>query len=301
VQEDFLNIIINHSINLPNRIPQDTFIKIDGIEYDVDFREVLKENGTDKRIFKVYGSYSPTTSFFEWTDSVDRSIVIRIREGDFYKLQHSRMVKNSIYLRVTCKIDYEQYLYNNERYLLQKCQRHPDIYMHRLGETDRITLTQTEIAKIVVENNLVERILLELPLKEESPNNDLNQAIKSLRIAAEGFKEGNYETILINTRNAVYNDLTELKTKGSRKERVLKSTILDSCMMRCPESDRKIYAEVLKEVSKIAASLVSILSKFIHKDQQKIIKIPLENDLEAIYFSLSLIVRYLTRLSVYYI
>jgi hypothetical protein len=33
-----------------------------------------------------------------------------------------------------------------------------------------------------------------------------------------GFKEGNYEKVTINTRNAIYNDLTELRQVAKKRE-----------------------------------------------------------------------------------
>jgi hypothetical protein len=133
-----------------------------------------------------------------------------------------------------------------------------------------------------------ERILLEIPLTDESSDLDLAQAMKNLRLAAEGFKEGNYYQILINTRNAVFNHLTE-KIQGSNSQaRILKPNIVNLCLSKCPEYDMKIYKEILKEIGAVTVSLVNILSQFIHKDQDNIIKIPLENDLEVIYYSISL-------------
>jgi hypothetical protein len=130
----------------------------------------------------------------------------------------------------------------------------------------------------------------------------LVNALKNLQVAAEGYKEGNYEKILINSRNAIYNDLTELRSQSSsKKERVLKTAIAAACMAKCPANDKKIYEDVLKEMGKVLASLVRILSKFIHLDQVKIIRVPFGNDLEVIFFSLSLTVRYLTKLSLHYI
>jgi hypothetical protein len=94
---------------------------------------------------------------------------------------------------------------------------------------------------------------------------------------------------------------TELNAQSStKKERVLKASIRTACSLKCPDSDRKIYEDVLKEMGKVVASLVRILSKFIHIDQGKIIKAPFGTDLEFIYFSLSLIARYLSRLTVHY-
>jgi hypothetical protein len=239
-------------------------------------------------------------SIFESIESVDRAVLIRIREGDFNKLLQSRMVKNKIYLHITCKVDYEQYLHIDDYYRLQMCGRYPDTPMLGLDGTDTVSLTEEEMSTIVTKNRYTEWILLEIPLKDESSNSDLTEAMKGLRLAAEGFKEGNYYQILINARNAVFNHLTE-KIQGSISQvRILKSDIVNSCLSKCPEYDRKIYTEILKEMGAVIVSLVNILSQFIHKDQDKIIKIPLENDLEVIYFSIALIVRYLSRLTVHY-
>jgi hypothetical protein len=280
VPNDFLNVNIIHKIEWASKIPDDTYFKINGIEYDVDFIELLKENKVEKRMFTVRGSYSPIVSFFNRMEDANRSILLRIRETDFNKLVNTRMAKNEILLQVTCRVDYEQFLLNHDFYLLQKCDRHADIFMKTLDGNNRISLTDEQASVILSVNRYTERIMLELPLYEEPLNNDLTNALKSLQLAIEGFKEGNYERILINTRNAVYNDITELRQVSKRKERVLKVNIITACLLKCPASDKKIYEEVLKEVSKVLASLVRVLSKFIHMDQGYVIKIPLFNDLE---------------------
>ena len=74
-------------------------------------------------------------------ESADRSILVRIRESDFSKLVRTRMAKNEILLRVTCKIDYEQFLYSNDCYLLQKCERFADTFIGTSTDNNRITLS----------------------------------------------------------------------------------------------------------------------------------------------------------------
>jgi hypothetical protein len=226
IPNDFLNVNIIHKIEWASKIPDDTYFKINGIEYDLDFIEILKENKVEKRMFTVRGSYSPKMSFFNRMDFANRSILIKIREADFIKLVNTRMAKNEILLRVTCRVDYEQFLRNRDYYLLQKCERHPDIFMKTLGNDNRISLTDEKASEILSANRYTERIMLELPLHEQPSNNDLINAFKSLQLAIEGFKEGNYERVLINTRNAIYNDLTELRKVSKRKERVLKLNIM---------------------------------------------------------------------------
>jgi hypothetical protein len=49
--------------------------------------------------------------------------------------------------------------------------------------------------------------------------------------------------------------------------------ILLACISKCPESDKRIYKEVLKEMSKVVTSLVRILSKFVHIEQGYVIKV----------------------------
>ncbi len=299
--DDFLNIVIVHQVNIPNKIDEPTYIKVNGIEYDVEFSEILAANKNEQKLFTIRGLYSSVVSFFHRNESVDRSILVRIRQTDFNKLVNSRLAKNELALQITCKIDYEQYTYSNELYYLQKCSRHANTFMRTFHDPDQIVLSDPQFSLILTGNRFTERIILELPTREVPAIADLENALKSLQLAAVGYKEGNYEKILINTRNTVYNDLTELRTVGSsKKERVLKTAIEIACIARCPEDDKKIYENILNEMGKVLASLVRTLSKFIHIDQGKIIKVPLDNDLEVIFFSLSLIVRYLTKLSVHY-
>jgi hypothetical protein len=300
-QDDFLNFVINHKLDWSHNIEEETYFKIDGIEYDVHFKEVLKENGNTQKLFTVRGSYSSVMSFFKRTDFAHRAILIRLRKTDFEELIRSRTVKNKIFLQITCKIDYEQIQLSNGTYYLQKCERYADTFMKTQNNDSDILLSDNQVSLILSGNRFTERIILELPLEKSSSNSDLASAIENLHLASQGYTEGNYEKVLINTRNAIYNDLTELMTKGSKnQERILKESIRIACLDKCPDSDKRIYDDVLKETGKIAASLARILSKFIHKDQDIVIKAPFWNDLELIHFSLSLVIRYLSKLTMYY-
>jgi LEA14-like dessication related protein len=89
--DDFLNIVIIHQVDMPNRIDEPTFIKINGIEYDVQFNEVLAANKTEKKLFTVRGLYSSVTSFFQRNESVDRSILVRIRQTDTNGITGARL------------------------------------------------------------------------------------------------------------------------------------------------------------------------------------------------------------------
>jgi hypothetical protein len=120
-------------------------------------------------------------------------------------------------------------------------------------DNNRVLLTDVQVSVLLSENRYTERIILELPLQEEPLNNDLAKTLKSLKLTIEGFEEGNYEKDLINARNAVYNDLTELRQVSKKKERVLKMSIITACLSKCPASDKKICEEVLKEMSKVVA------------------------------------------------
>jgi hypothetical protein len=91
-----VNII--HKVDWSNKFSDMTFFKINGIEYDVEFIELLKENKIEKSMYIVRESYSPTMSFFNQMESADRSILIRIRYSDFSKLVNARMLKNEIIL-----------------------------------------------------------------------------------------------------------------------------------------------------------------------------------------------------------
>ena len=79
-QDDFLNFVINHKLDWSPNIEEETYFKIDGKEYDVHFKEVLKENDNTQKLFTVRGSYSSVMSFFKRTDFVHRAILIRLRK-----------------------------------------------------------------------------------------------------------------------------------------------------------------------------------------------------------------------------
>ena len=73
-QDDFLNFVINHKLDWSPNIEEETYFKIDGKEYDVHFKEVLKENDNTQKLF------SSVMSFFKRTDFVHRAILIRLRK-----------------------------------------------------------------------------------------------------------------------------------------------------------------------------------------------------------------------------
>jgi hypothetical protein len=90
-----------------------------------------------------------------------------------------------------------------------------------------------------------------------------------------------------------------MRSKGdpSGKKWALKNEIKESCLSNVPAKDRKDYKEILNYVDDIANSILGVNNKYAHKNQNTIRMKPLHSDLELLYFSTSVITKYLTSLN----
>jgi hypothetical protein len=94
-------------------------------------------------------------------------------------------------------------------------------------------------------------------LDEPINNNPLSDAVNNLKLAADGYIKGDFNTVIPNVRNALLNDLTE---KMDQKN-VLKTDIKDRCLSKTPTKDKADYEEILNYVGRILASLIGINNK----------------------------------------
>jgi hypothetical protein len=130
-------------------------------------------------------------------------------------------------------------------------------------------------------------------------NQNLAGTIENLRLAAQVFIEGNFNSIIINTRNAISNNLTEWDDPSSpKRRRILRREIKDACLSHVPIRDKDDYNEILNYAGNIAASLSGIVNKYTHENQNIIRLRPLHADLELLYYSVSLVTKYLTTLTI---
>lgn len=298
-QDEVTNMIIIHSI--ATKVKQDDlFIKINGIEYDVEINEILKSNSNENLVADLGSTYSQFVSFFSSKDSVDRSVLVKFPKDNFTKFVNSRLINGKFLFKISCVVDYEIYFYQNGYYYLKNIKRSPPTFIHDSNYEYRVQPTDEQISSAIEKNKYTNKLTIELPSLDEPRNNhELGSAIENLKLAAQGFVEGNFNSIILNTRNAINNNLTKLEDipKSPNKKRMLKDDIVESCLSHVPAKYKDDYNEILKYIGSITASLSSITSKYIHENQNTIRMRPLHADLELLYFSALLITKYLTSLN----
>jgi hypothetical protein len=114
----------------------------------------------------------------------------------------------------------------------------------------------------------------------------------------QGLIEGNFNSVILNTRNALSNSLTEkVDASPTEKKSALKKVIKEACLSNIPAKDKDDYKEILYYVGSILASLLSINHKYAHENQTTITMRPLHADLELLYFSASMFTKYLTTMN----
>ncbi|MGB8934550.1 MAG: hypothetical protein WCC17_05535, partial [Candidatus Nitrosopolaris sp.] len=196
--------------------------------------------------------------------------------------------------KINCAMHYEVYYQRDDCYYLKKTLRiSPSKFMNSQRQF-RVQASDEQISLFIRKNKYTKILRTDLPLLDEPFNNQsLTNAVRNLKLAAEGYIEGNFSSLIINIRNALANDLTE----KVGKKNVLKKVIKDQCLLNIPEKDKNDYKRILNDVGKILASLLSLNHKYAHENQNNITMRPLHADLELLYFSTSLLTKYLTTLN----
>ncbi|MGA9845534.1 MAG: hypothetical protein WBQ25_24815 [Nitrososphaeraceae archaeon] len=293
------NMIIYHTIEIKQN-HDNLFLKINGIEYDVEIREIIKSNQNENPIINLYKTYSHGISFFSSKKSAERSVLIKFPANEFTKLVSSKLINGKFTFNIVCQIDYEIYHLVNGYYYLKHVSRSALTYIQSLGNEYRIEPSDDQISLVINKNKYTSKLGMNLSLLDEPLNNQaLSSAVNNLKLAAQGFIEGDFNTVIVNTRNALANSLTEIaKTNSSSsRNRALKNEIKEACLKNIPTKDMTDYNDILKYVGNIASSLLSINHKYAHENQNTIKMRPLHADLELLYFSTSLLTKYLTRLN----
>jgi hypothetical protein len=290
------NMIINHTIKVTNQ--DNHFIKIYGIEYDV---EILETNA-ETVLINLGKTYSPRVSFFSTNDSTDRSVLLKFPINEFTKIVDHKLRNGygKLLFKIGCEMHYEVYYRHDGKrfyYLKKALEISPSKFMHD-HHPYRVQLSDEQISSLIRKNKYTERLRTDLTLLDEPINNEhLAGAIENLKQAARGYNEGNFSSVILNIRNALANDLTEKVGANAKKKNALKNGIKEKCLMNIPEKDKGDYKEILNYIGKILASLLSINHKYAHENQSTIRMRPLHADLELLYFSVSLLTKYLTTLN----
>lgn len=298
-EDETPNIIIHHTVATKTK-QKDLFIKINGIEYNVEINEILKNNGNENPLISLGKTYSYFISFFAINESTNRSVSIKLPINKFTKFVNSKLINGKFLFKISCIISYEIYFHRDDYYYLRAVKQSPSIFMHSSQLDYRVEPSNEQISLIIEKNKYTGKLQTELPLLDEPINNQsLADAIENLKLAAEGFIEGNFSSIILNTRNAIANNLTELDNPNSPKKKrtILKRRIKEACLSNVPAKDKDDYKDILNHVGNVAASLLKIIHKYAHENQNTIRMRPLHADLELIYFSASIVAKYLTILN----
>jgi hypothetical protein len=125
--------------------------------------------------------------------------------------------------------------------------------MHSPKIDFRIRPTNDQISLLIRENKYTDILrtdlaLLDIPIDNQS----LSDAVNNLKLDAEGYIEGDFNTVIINVRNASANNLIE-KVGGKNR---LKENIKDACLLKIATKDKDDYKEILNYVGNILASLL---------------------------------------------
>jgi hypothetical protein len=161
------------------------------------------------------------------------------------------------------------------------------------GKTNYILLSQSDLNQILNSVNYTEILKFETPLYDynTSINQDLKSALGTLKIAAGHLKNGNYEGVMINVRKAITNHLTDIVSN----KRVLRSSIKQDVLAKAPTEAQNTYADDLKRIEDIIRQNYKITNLFLHENVDTLRMAPLPEDAEYVYFSVSLICKYLIK------
>ena len=188
------NMVIHHTIKTKTR-PDNHYIKISGIEYDVEINKIF-EKDRSVQLFNLSKTYSHVPSFFSTQNPTDRSILLKFPINKFSKFTESRLINGKFSFKIVCIIDYEIYFYNGTYYYLKQVAQSQPAFMHDRHSLDiRIKPTDDEISSIIRENKYTDVLRTDLGLLDYPINNQpLSRAVNDLKQAAKEYIERDFNT-----------------------------------------------------------------------------------------------------------
>lgn len=166
------------------------------------------------------------------------------------------------------------------------------------GQIDRIIIMSEQFIDIIEKLKHYELLRFEIPIKESksSAQKDLNKALQLLHSAKDNLIHGEYESAMLNIRNALLNHLLEEKKNSTQadKEKVLKPDIEEFIIDNVPTETKDTYRQIIEYLDGILRRVRHTLSEFIHEDSNKLKKAPLRQDVELVYFLTLFVIRRLS-------
>jgi hypothetical protein len=288
---------LNYKLNLESgNKATDLYIDIESIKYFVKLQSSdsdcssfvnelsIGESSSPKRLFVKVGTPEPVFFYFP------------LRTKVLSKVTDIMMKSRLVVLQISAEIYGKVYQFQNSFYNLKDIlKRLEPIKHHHLHQ---IILPNQDIHRLIKDAEYPQKLKIEIPLYNYNPNvnSSINGAVSSLQSASKELEKGNFHGVLINTRNAITNHLTELiEEKENKRIRILKKQLKSDFLDRAPTDAYKIYENTIDSLEKGLGSTLDIINKFVHEDNNKLKMIPMHEDLELTYFSVVLITSYLAR------
>ena len=150
--------------------------------------------------------------------------------------------------------------------------------------------------------------LIEVPVIEKTPLHDhLKKAVEELELAYRNYYQGRYSEVIFGLRNIIMNHLlTKIVEKEVKrgekveivKERYLSDEIKEILLSNVPQESIEDYKTVIKSIEKNLKNILqNHLSKFVHIDSGKLLKMPLREDAEYLLLAITSVLKYFTELS----
>lgn len=229
------------------------------------------------------------------------SIVLKFSNAILNDVLTHQICGHKIEIKIKTTIEYELLEKTSSNFVLTyPSGTHPS-YIHDNDHSYGVLLNSNIVTDIIKSNGACVTIPISIPLPLlEGNNSSLSKALSYLETVAANYTEGKIGDFLINIRNVILNDLTELShdpNNPGRDIRLLKKEIVDQCINRIPIESQKDYEKIIANVGKMTTDLLKNVHIFVHETTTEFLKWPYAGDMELMYFSVCLIIRYLHRIT----
>jgi len=290
--------ILKINLRLISNGPSKNIINdISKIKYDVRLFSLDPTNFVNKQEMMLGNFASPNPLHIMQGNQMDIFFYLTIHSKALEKILDLIMKKQVVALQISSDIYYHVYMLKDTFLYLQGIQNLLVSVESKGPRVKFIEFSEQDVRRLVAGLHYTETLKIELPLFNDisTVNPHIKNAIKSLTEAAGEFEHGNYHGVLLNIRNAVTIHLTEVGTRNSKKERYLSKNIKDEYMATAPTSVSNMYEEIFSNLEKQLLAVLEVIHKFVHEDGNRLKLVPMAEDLELVYFSVALVIRYLVR------